>query len=195
MNIIDLLTFFKEHPFYIVHSVRTMELLTDVLNDGIIKLGTDVVGKKDVLFGDPAVYGNIFFEDLKNLNAPMRVNILISPLVLLDCNNIKIDKGWGIENITEINAKTENVIDELTKVYEFIKHPDLKEKMLELTKSITIMRHQLVLSNAIDLNKHILGVVCNCDEKQFELIRNLLSKYKNRYVGTNFPIIFSPYLN
>lgn len=192
MITVDILTFFQQHPFYIVHSVRNMNLLKNILNDGVIKIGTDVKGKKDVIFAREAIYGNIYFEELKNLNVPMRITLLLSPLVLLD-HDFEVDKGWGAAHLTKINNTTENIPIELTKIYEFIKNPDLNQNLMKLTEQFTIMRHQIVFNKQIDLKKHLLGVLCSCDEQQFVKIKKMLNKnkYDNQYVGTDFPIIFS----
>ena len=120
--------------------------LVQILQSGTIKFGKHV---DTSIYKLDDIYGNLYFEDLKNIEYPSEFMLLLHPKVILD-HIVQIDKGWGISKITKITKKDKLFGKKMTKVYNWIKNPiGLPGKLDEITTGIG--KHQLIIKKELDV--------------------------------------------
>lgn len=177
LNLKQYNNFIKEHKFYITHRIMKFNNLLKVLKEGILKRGIDVPTSVHHMEN---IYGNIYFNDLRNIEYPSEYMLLLHPKIFLNYD-IKIDKGWGVGNIVEIKKNDISIKEKLETAYDFIKNPvGLLGTLDELTKGVGIMKHQIVIDGTIDLKEYLLGVICLEGQKRERKIKKELDqKYPN----------------
>jgi hypothetical protein len=189
------------YDFLIYHSVTPpgIEKILKILDDGYIKLGTDVDEKYRVYTGANGtnyIFCNIYFPDIKNMSYwwtfTNGVGLILHPKLLYN-NGAIFNKGWqGGPYTTKNNGfvidKNDNYKTKrrtLMKIKKWLKNPhDIKE----ILQKNEHMNHEIIFNKQIPI-KYIIGIVCvNCDQKELDAIKNKAIKNKAIEKNLNIPV-------
>lgn len=166
----------KKLKFYFVHTTNYDNLLA-ILRKGKILPGKDVNKKRRHLSGTPLdnVYGNIYFDDLNNLDVNYYM-LLLHPKIIYE-DGFEFHRLWSIDEETGIivngNENPEELEEKIEKIHDFVANPHkyLPHLFENYPKMYT---HQILFDHPIDLvNGNLIGIVCyTCDgEKDSGLIQ------------------------
>ena len=168
--------------FFVIHMTKDKSNIYSILDSGILSLGKDVPPEIRNLWrddeGQPYVFGNIYFKDLKNIEVVPNFTFIFSSKIFDDFD-VGFNELWqgAITDKTimlykddskEIRAK------KMKRIRSFLKKPFLLGDTVPIAG---VSKHELVIDEPIDLQKYLIAVICDsCD----------LSKYQEKYKHTQF---------
>lgn len=172
----------QEMDFFVIHMTKDKSNIYSILDSGILSLGKDVPPEIRNLWrddeGQPYVFGNIYFKDLKNIEVVPNFTFIFSSKIFDDFD-VGFNELWqgAITDKTimlykddskEIRAK------KMKRIRSFLKKPFLLGDTVPIAG---VSKHELVIDEPIDLQKYLIAVICDsCD----------LSKYQEKYKHTQF---------
>jgi hypothetical protein len=166
-----------------------VDKVTSILNDGYIKLGSDVDSEYRGIYNkEPLehIFMNIYFPDIQNLSFLWNYGgLVIHPSLIYDYGAV-INKGWqGAPSTSDaygfIIHKTDNYSTKrkkLKQVKEWLKHPtgEMFEPGENKLAPIDMMNHEVVFNEKIPI-KYIIGVICSgCPTDDVIKIKNKLKE-------------------
>lgn len=172
--------------FYIVHNPNNYSNLLSILKSGFIYPGKMVHKKRRIysgVGGPPLnyVYGNIFFDDIRNLSERIPFIIMLKPDVMYD-HNVFFNEGWFRDpnpNEYNINVSDSDQIknQKIIKIKNYLKNPTYY-KDSPISHAFTgVNSHELLFDPEISLKDHLLGVrISDYDDKKTNKIKKLLAK-------------------
>lgn len=163
---------------YILHTPLQFDNIIGILNDGVIKLGSDLpenlrnLSKFEPL---PYIFGRFFFSDIPETH--IKWNILVFDKKILDDYDIAFNDAWfaGINN-NSIMFYHNDTLDTRQKKLNLVKKL-IKEKTCESD----IMNHELLFQKRIKIKKYLRAIVFYWkDEKQHKILEDIIKKkYEN----------------
>lgn len=166
------------HNFCFIHNTFAPDALASILKDGYIKKGTEVQTKYRRLGGEEGsdkVYGQIYFDDLKN-TYPWGVGSVIIDKKVLCHMDVEFHRGWQSLPIKEEHkiktTDTSAIIKrKLKSIRNYLKNPR------ELPKGLRtpLLNHEIMFDKNISVRRYVVGVVCS-DEKTIKKLQNVIKK-------------------
>lgn len=180
-----MLSCLKKYPFNFCffHNTLKLDSVLAILKDGYIKAGTDVPKKYRTLGGEEGsekIFGQIYFNDLKNTIPWGIASFIIDKNILCDMN-VEFHIGWGGWNMKEeykLNKTDKETVrkNKLDSIRKFLKNPSELPKILRESQ---INNHEIMFDKNISVKKYVVGIVYNFeDKKQLEKIQKLINKKK-----------------
>jgi hypothetical protein len=146
--------------FYFLHNTFGIDNLLEILDSGILKLGSEVEEEKRRLSGgEPMekIFMNIYFPDLKNIQTS--VGLIFSHKLFYDYD-LQIDAGWGNKKILEIQkSDSKNSKNKaLDKIKNYIADPGtiLAPHLVKLLTDI--LSHQIIFFKQIPIKKYLVAI-------------------------------------
>ena len=181
----------KNVDFFFVHQITMVENLPKILKDGVIKLVKYIPIEKRALSGPDEldyVYTNIQFSDLNNLLNLGYCSLILHPQLAFDFDWI-FNNHWAkyptSDSIFVYESDSLRMKEiKLSKIKEYIRHPTFYEgtplgKIIK-PENLGKMSHEVLFTNAIPLDKYLIGVIYQNNQKsKIEEIKDLLKKYPN----------------
>lgn len=165
-------SFINNHKFYITHRVMYYDNLIKILQTGIIRFGKHI---DTSIYKLDDIYGNLYFDDIKNIEYPSEFMLLLHPKVMLD-HSVQIDKGWGNSKLVKIKKNDGSFKKKMKKAYNWIKNPvGLPGKLDDLTEGI--QKHQIIINKELDVKEYVIGIICLSGD--FGKIQKILNKKYN----------------
>ncbi len=177
--------------FYITHKTRCSSILS-IINDGFIKAGIDLP-KKFIVdnWNIDHIFANIIFDDFIPQRYLGLCTLILNPQIIQDFN-IGVYKTWSdadrdlIEKFKK-NDSQENINKKLDSIFNFFK----KDKFIKENQD-TLLNHQLVISEPIDIKKYLYGIhfTSTCEDndiKNQKKIIKALKKHNMTHVKIFYP--------
>jgi hypothetical protein len=172
------------HNFIFLHMTKNLKNLKNILNDGYIKLGSEIPKEDKYLSGyedESYIFSNIYFKDLDNLEWFNDLSLIIKPEIINE-QYVMMIGGWGNSEICIINPSDskENKIQKLEKMKKYILDPnDLPSILLSSPK---YMQHEVRFTSPIDIKKYLEGIVIgyeneNEKEEKLKKVKELLLEF------------------
>lgn len=168
------------YNFCFIHNTITPIAILSILKDGYIKLGTDTPKENRVLSdGTKSIYGQIYFDDLKNTHSWGAASIIIDKSLVNDMD-IEFHRGWGSLEIKNdhLLKKTDTLktrLHKLDNIRKFLEEPKELPKILRTPTH----NHGVVFNKKISIKKYAIGIICSFDDdKMVKKIQHLINKKK-----------------
>ncbi|AYV82149.1 MAG: hypothetical protein Homavirus11_5 [Homavirus sp.] len=184
----------EKYDFYVYHSFGELiyEKILCVLNDGYLKLGSDVEQKYRVYSGyesQPHIFANIYFPEIKNIKGFWGDGgLVLHPDVMYDYD-VEFVKGWGGMPGTTIHKNDDNKTKKkkLQQIKKWVENPDyISEGLQKMLPSFHY--HELIFNEKIPI-KYIIGIICSyCPDNKINKIKNKLKK-----LNIDIPVYTDPY--
>jgi hypothetical protein len=182
-----------ENNFYdninFFHNTFGYDNLISILESRVLKLGSNVEKKRRKLSGgEPmdAIYMNIYFKDLKNLDSVC--GLIFSSKLIKDYKLI-VNAGWQGQPIVEI-TNSDKIKNKIKIIRKFLKNP---KKILpeNLVNSLPkFMLHEVLFFENIPIKDYLIGIAnCGFTKKEMKNIEHVLEKnnMSNVKIFYNYP--------
>lgn len=180
---------YSNNGYYFVHMTKSFGSLKNILQTGLLKIGSELKSEDTYLGKSDGIFANIFFDDINNIEGMGEFSLILSPDVIKIKGNIaNVWQGWGYKPLIKIRYDdTDKIIKhKLAKVKKFVKNPVTLPKLLY--KGLRNMHHEVMFNKNIDMHNYLLGIYMNGVDnsntrKVITRIKKLLSKYKYNNIG------------
>lgn len=173
--------------FYVIHNPFNPSNLISILEDGYIYPGKMIKAERRIYGGQEPldyVYGNIYFDDLKNLDILSPIIIILKPIVMYK-HNVYFNRGWFMSPSTDsISIKKYDSKKEtnrkLKQIKEYVANPTYYKDSPIADSFTGVLAHELLFDSKISLKHNLLGVVFRgFDDRLTQQVRSIMSeKYK-----------------
>lgn len=171
------------YDFCFIHNMMYPDALSDILKDGYIKAGIEVPKKYRFLGGHEGsnkIYGQIYFDDLKNTEPWGNASIIIDKSILCDMD-VYFHKGWGNLFWTKNQDLKKTDTQKIRKrkieyIRSFLKDPI---EMPEMVRKSFVNLHEVMFDKNISVRKYVKGIIYHSSyEPKIKKIKQIIDKKK-----------------